>query len=121
MPPGPQAGSSQACPESFRFLGFGIISIPLDASSAFRFRSPSRLTPDALLERLFHNVHHSGHGAGAACGSPPSEVYALYKWCGAGELLAAMELAYAQGASGAAYLRALVSAPEVGRPGRLSS
>jgi len=49
MPPGQQAGSSQACPESFCFLGFGIISIPLDASSAFRFRSPSRLTPDALL------------------------------------------------------------------------
>ena len=38
-------------------------------------------------------------------------VYALYERCGAAELLAAMELAQAQGAFGAAYLGALVSAP----------
>jgi hypothetical protein len=44
------------------------------------------------------------------------DVYALYERCGAAELLAAMELAHAQGAYGAAYLRALVSAPEVGSP-----
>ena len=41
------------------------------------------------------------------------EVYALYEHCGAPELLAAMELAHAQGAYGAAYLRALVSVPLV--------
>src|SRR6266540_1922552 len=39
------------------------------------------------------------------------EVYALYERCGAPELLASMELAHAQGAYGAVYLRALVSAP----------
>jgi DNA replication protein DnaC len=44
------------------------------------------------------------------------EVYALYDRCGADELLAAMELAHTQGAYGAAYLRALLSAPEVGVP-----
>ena len=38
-------------------------------------------------------------------------MYALYERCGAAELLAAMELAQAQGAFGAAYLGALVSAP----------
>src|SRR6266540_72389 len=48
MPPGPQAGSSQACPESICIPGFGIVRVPLDASSAVRLRSPSRLTPDAL-------------------------------------------------------------------------
>ena len=49
------------------------LEVPLDASSAVYFRSPSRLTPDALSERLFRNVHHPGRGAGAACGSlePP--------------------------------------------------
>src|SRR5216684_3033318 len=49
------------------------LEVPLDASSAVHSRSPSRLTPDALLERLFRNVHHPGRGAGAACGSlePP--------------------------------------------------
>jgi len=35
-------------------------------------------------------------------------LYALYEQCGAAELLAAMELAAAQGAYGAAYLRALL-------------
>jgi transposase len=44
------------------------------------------------------------------------EVYALYERCGAPELLAAMELAHAQGAYGAAYLRALVTAPNVEPP-----
>jgi hypothetical protein len=44
------------------------------------------------------------------------DVYALYERCGAAELLAAMELAHAQGAYGAAYLRALVSAPEAEPP-----
>jgi hypothetical protein len=39
------------------------------------------------------------------------EVYALYERRGAAELLAAMELAHAQGAYGVAYLRALVSVP----------
>src|SRR6266511_1526634 len=51
------------------------LEVPLDASSAVHSRSPSRLTPDALVERLFRNVHHPGRGAGAACGSlepPPS-------------------------------------------------
>jgi hypothetical protein len=43
-------------------------------------------------------------------------VYALYERCGAGELLAAMELAQAQGAFGAAYLGALVSAPVAENP-----
>jgi transposase len=38
-------------------------------------------------------------------------VYALYERCGAAELLAAMELADAQGAYGAEYLRVLVSPP----------
>jgi predicted RNA polymerase sigma factor len=38
-------------------------------------------------------------------------VSALYERCGAAELLAAMELAQAHGAFGAAYLGALVSAP----------
>ena len=35
--------------------------------------SPSRLSPDALLGRLFHNAHHPGRWAGAACGGlePP--------------------------------------------------
>ena len=41
------------------------------------------------------------------------EVYALYEQCGAPELLAAMDLAHAQGAYGAAYLRALISMPLV--------
>ncbi len=45
------------------------------------------------------------------------EVYALYERCGGAELLAAMELADAQGAYGAAYLRTLVSAP-VAEPAR---
>lgn len=44
------------------------------------------------------------------------EVYALYERCGAAELLAAMELAHAQGAYGAAYLGALVTAPNVEPP-----
>jgi transposase len=43
-------------------------------------------------------------------------VYALYERCGAAELLAAMELAQAQGAFGAAYLGALVSAPVAEEP-----
>jgi transposase len=43
-------------------------------------------------------------------------VYALYERCGAAELLAAMELAQAQGAFGAAYLGALVSAPVAENP-----
>jgi transposase len=43
-------------------------------------------------------------------------VYALYERCGAAELLAAMELAQAQGAFGAAYLGALVSAPVAEMP-----
>jgi len=38
-------------------------------------------------------------------------LYALYEQCGAAELLAAMELAAAQGAYGAAYLRALLGPP----------
>jgi transposase len=46
-------------------------------------------------------------------------VYALYERCGAGELLAAMELAHAHGAYGAAYLRALVSAPEAALPNQV--
>src|SRR5712692_11999959 len=73
MPPGQQAGSPQACPESICILGCDIVRVPLDASSAVHSRSPSRLAPDALLELLFLNVHHPGHGAGAACGSlePP--------------------------------------------------
>lgn len=54
------------------------------------------------------------HRQRSRLGDEVLEVYALYERCGAGELLAAMELAYAQGAYGAAYLRALVSAPEVG-------
>ena len=47
----------------------------------------------------------------AHLGSEVLAVYALYERCGAAELLAAMELAQAQGAFGAAYLSALVSAP----------
>jgi hypothetical protein len=47
----------------------------------------------------------------AHLGAEVLAVYALYERCGAGELLAAMELAQAQGAFGAAYLGALVSAP----------
>jgi len=47
----------------------------------------------------------------ARLGSEVLAVYALYERCGAAELLAAMELAQAQGAFGAAYLGALVSAP----------
>jgi len=47
----------------------------------------------------------------AHLGTEVLAVYALYECCGAAELLAAMELAQAQGAFGAAYLGALVSAP----------
>jgi transposase len=47
----------------------------------------------------------------AHLGTEVLAVYALYERCGAAELLAAMELAQAQGAFGAAYLGALVSAP----------
>jgi len=47
----------------------------------------------------------------ARLGTEILAVYALYERCGAAELLAAMELAQAQGAFGAAYLGALVSAP----------
>ena len=47
----------------------------------------------------------------ARLGTEVLAVYALYERCGAAELLAAMELAQAQGAFGAAYLGALVSAP----------
>jgi hypothetical protein len=47
----------------------------------------------------------------AHLGTEVLAVYALYERCGAAELLAAMELAQAQGAYGAAYLGALVSAP----------
>src|SRR6266849_2364790 len=47
----------------------------------------------------------------ARLGTEILAVYALYECCGAAELLAAMELAQAQGAFGAAYLGALVSAP----------
>ncbi len=47
----------------------------------------------------------------AHLGSEVLAIYALYERCGAAELLAAMELAQAQGAYGAAYLGALVSAP----------
>ncbi len=47
----------------------------------------------------------------ARLGTEILAVYALYERCGATELLAAMELAQAQGAFGAAYLGALVSAP----------
>ncbi len=73
MPPGQQAGSPQACPESFCFLGFGIVSVPLDASSAVRLRSPSRLTPDALLSAVSATFTTPAMGAGAACGGlePP--------------------------------------------------
>jgi hypothetical protein len=49
LPPWQQAGSPQDCPESFCFLGFGIGSVPLDASSAVRLRSPSWLTLDLTL------------------------------------------------------------------------
>src|SRR5438105_1148628 len=47
----------------------------------------------------------------AHLGSEVLAIYALYERCGAAELQAAMELAQAQGAFGAAYLNALVSAP----------
>jgi transposase len=47
----------------------------------------------------------------ARLGTEVLAVYALYERCGAAELLAAMELAQAQGAFGAAYLGALVSPP----------
>lgn len=47
----------------------------------------------------------------ARLGTEVLAVYALYERCGAAELLAAMELAQAQGAFGAAYLGALVSMP----------
>jgi hypothetical protein len=56
------------------------------------------------------------HRQRSRLGDEVLEVYALYERCGAGEVLAAMELAHAQGAYGAAYLRALVSAPEAGSP-----
>jgi hypothetical protein len=56
------------------------------------------------------------HRQRSRLGDEVLEVYALYERCGADELLAAMELAHAQGAYGAAYLRALVNAPEVGPP-----
>src|ERR1700680_167633 len=47
----------------------------------------------------------------AHLGTEVLAVYALYECCGAAELLAAMELAQAQGDFGAAYLGALGSAP----------
>ncbi|MDQ6720466.1 MAG: hypothetical protein M3003_06700, partial [Candidatus Dormibacteraeota bacterium] len=52
----------------------------------------------------------------ARLGTEILAVYALYERCGAAELLAAMELAQAQGAFGAAYLAALVSAPVAEMP-----
>ena len=58
------------------------------------------------------------HRQRSRLGDEMLEVYALYERCGAAELLAAMELAHAQGAYGAAYLRALVSAP-VAEPAHL--
>jgi hypothetical protein len=63
----------------------------------------------AYLSELSHRQRHR-------LGDEVLEVYALYECCGATELLAAMELAHTQGAYGAAYLRALVSAPEAGLP-----
>ncbi len=52
----------------------------------------------------------------ARLGTEVLAVYALYERCGAAELLAAMELAQAQGAFGAAYLGALISAPVAEAP-----
>jgi hypothetical protein len=49
----------------------------------------------------------------ARLGEEVLALYALYEQCGAVELLAAMELAAAQDAYGAAYLRALLVPPRV--------
>ncbi len=56
------------------------------------------------------------HRQRSRLGDEALDVYALYERCGAAELLAAMELAHAQGAYGAAYLRTLVTAPNVEPP-----
>ena len=58
-----------------------------------------------------HYVSELSRRQRARLGTEILAVYALYERCGAAELLAAMELAQAQGAFGAAYLGALVSAP----------
>src|SRR5215207_751010 len=59
------------------------------------------------------------HRQRSRLGDEVLQVYALYERCGAAELVAAMELAYAQGAYGAAYLRALVNAPEAELPNQV--
>src|SRR5215471_10975130 len=73
MPSGQQAGFPQTCPEEPGAFGFDIITAALDASSTVHSHSPSQLVPDILLGRLFRNVHHPSHCAGAACGGlePP--------------------------------------------------
>src|SRR5215470_10171535 len=73
MPPGPQAGSPQACPETKSILGFVIVEgfrRVIDGSLSFVFSS-SHLT--SSHGRLFRNAHHPGRCAGAACGGlePP--------------------------------------------------
>ena len=76
MPPGQQAGSPQACPEPVCGLGFDISkSHSRRVFGWFTFVRLPQFILDALWEHLFHNVHHPGHGAGAACGSlesPPA-------------------------------------------------
>ena len=70
---------------------------------------------DVAREYLSELSHRQRH----RLGDEVLEVYALYERSGADELLAAMELAHAQGAYGAAYLRALVSAPAVEPPSQV--
>jgi Mu transposase, C-terminal domain len=67
---------------------------------------------DVAREYLSELSHRQRH----RLGDEVLDVYALYERCAAAELLAAMELAHAQGAYGAAYLGALVSAPEAEPP-----
>ena len=73
MPPGPPAGSPQACPETKSILGFDIVEgfrRVIDGSLSFVFSS-SHLT--SSHGRLFRNAHHPGRCADAACGGlePP--------------------------------------------------
>ena len=73
MPPGPLAGSPQACPETKSILGFDIVEgfrRVIDGSLSFVFSS-SHLT--SSHGRLFRNAHHPGRCADAACGGlePP--------------------------------------------------
>src|SRR5207245_10265035 len=59
-PPGQYTGIFQACPETRDPSRFRCHLLTFDTSSAVHLRSPSWLTPAALLVRLFRIAHHLG-------------------------------------------------------------